>query len=88
MDAKKNTATEQHVIDQIRRLAREGYTVRQIARISGKSINTVSRYKDWTPPAVPAPAPLRGVARPPLPSEAPPPPPVTSKTPPPKSGRK
>lgn len=84
MDAKKTTATEQHVIDQIRRLARQGLSVREIARISGKSPNTVMRYKDWTPPAVPAPAPLRGVVRP----EAPPPPKVTSGRTPPSSPRK
>lgn len=78
----KTTATEQHVIDQIRRLNRQGYTVREIAKISGKSPTTVSRYKDWTPPAAQAPTPR--VARPPLPSETPPPPAVPPKG----SGRK
>lgn len=64
----RGRTTEQFVIDQIRRLNRQGFSVREIARISGKSTNTVLKYKDYQPPgaapaAPPAPAPPPAASR-------------------------
>ena len=52
MESSSGRQTEQHIIDQIRRLRRQKYSVREISRISGKSTSTVLKYMDWKPPQV------------------------------------